>query len=205
MNLYERYVLPRLIHLAMRNKAATVERSRFVPLATGTVLEIGASSGLNLPFYGPKVVRLHALDPSRELWRVARRRVEGAAFPVEYLAASAEAIPLEDRAVDTVVTTWTLCSIPEPGRALAEMWRVLGPGGQLIFVEHGRSPEPRVRVWQDRLTPLWRRVAGGCHLNRAIDRLILEAGFRFGEIECGYAGRPKTMEYLYKGVVQRPE
>jgi ubiquinone/menaquinone biosynthesis C-methylase UbiE len=200
---YERYILPRLIHLAMRNKAAAAERARFVPMATGTVLEIGAGSGLNLPFYGPKVVRLYALDPSRELWRMARRRVNAAAFPVEYLTASAEAIPLDDQAVDTVVTTWTLCSIPDPGKALAEMRRVVRPGGRLIFVEHGRSPEPRVRAWQDRLTPLWRRVAGGCHLNRAIDRLILDAGFGLGEIEREYAGRPKTMEYLYKGVAHR--
>jgi ubiquinone/menaquinone biosynthesis C-methylase UbiE len=204
VNLYERYILPRLIHLAMRNSVATAERARFVPRATGTVLEVGAGSGLNLPFYGSTVVRLYALEPSRELWRMARRRVDAAAFPVEYLAASAEAIPLDDRAVDTVVTTWTLCSIPDPGKALADVRRVLAPGGQLIFIEHGRSPEPRVRAWQDRLTPLWRRVAGGCHLTRAIDRLVLEAGFGLGEIERGYAGRPKAMEYLYKGVAQRP-
>lgn len=204
MNLYARYILPRLIHLAMRNTVATAERARFVPLATGTVLEVGAGSGLNLPFYGSKVVRLYALDPSRELWRMARRRVDAAAFPVEYRAASAEAIPLDGAVVDTVVTTWTLCSIPDPGRALTEVRRVLAPGGQLIFVEHGRSPEPRVRAWQDRLTPFWRRVAGGCHLNRAIDRLVLEAGFDLGEIERGYAGRLKPMEYLYKGVAQRP-
>jgi ubiquinone/menaquinone biosynthesis C-methylase UbiE len=136
---------------------------------------------------------------------MARRRVDAAALPVEYLAAPAEAIPLDGKAVDTAVTTWTLCSIPDPGRALEEVRRVLAPRGQLIFVEHGRSPEPRVRVWQDRLTPVWQRVAGGCHLNRAIDRLILEAGFGLGEIERGYAGRLKPMEYLYKGIAQRPE
>jgi ubiquinone/menaquinone biosynthesis C-methylase UbiE len=121
VNLYERYILPRVIHLAMRNTVATAERARFVPLATGTILEIGAGSGLNLPFYGSKVVRLYALDPSRELWRMARRRVDAATFPVEYLAVSAEGIPLDDRAVDTVVTTRTLCSIPDPGKALAEI------------------------------------------------------------------------------------
>jgi ubiquinone/menaquinone biosynthesis C-methylase UbiE len=127
VTVYERYILPRLIHVAMRNKVATAERARFVPLATGTVLEIGAGSGLNLPFYGPKVVRLYALDPSRELWQLARRRVDAVPFPVEYLAASAEVIPLGDQAIDTVVMTWTLCSIPNPGKALAEMLRVLGP------------------------------------------------------------------------------
>jgi ubiquinone/menaquinone biosynthesis C-methylase UbiE len=205
MTLYGRYILPRLIHLAMRNTVATAERARFVLLAAGTVLEVGIGSGLNLPFYGPKVERLHALDPSRELWRMARDRVAAAPFPVEFDAVSAETIPLADRSVDTVVSTWTLCTIPDPERALAEMRRVPRPGGRLIFVEHGRSLEPRVRAWQDGLTPLWRRVAGGCHLNRPIDRLILDARFRLDELERGYAGRPKTMEYLYKGVAQRPD
>lgn len=205
MNLYEKYILPRLIHLAMRNKAATAERVRFVPLASGTVLEVGAGSGLNLPFYGPKVDRLYALDPSRELWRMARRRVDAAEFLVDFLAVSAETIPLEDCTVDTVVTTWTLCTIPDPRKAVTEMRRVLRPGGRLIFVEHGRSPEPRVRAWQDRLTPLWRRVAGGCELNRPIDELIVEGGFRVREIDGGYSRGPKLMAYLFKGVGQRPE
>ena len=203
MNLYERYILPRLIHVAMRNKVATAERARFVPLASGTVLEVGAGSGLNLPFYGPKVDRLYALDPSRELWRMARRRVEAAPFPVEFLPASAEAIPLDDMGVDTVVMTWTPCTIPSPQKGLTEMTRVLKPGGRLVFVEHGRARELRVARWQDRLTPIWRRVAGGCHLNRPIDLLIVGAGFRLSRIERAYAGRPKAMEYLYKGVAER--
>src|SRR5262249_10873386 len=131
MSIYQRYVLPRLIHLAMRNKAARAERARFVPLASGAVLEVGVGSGLNFPFYGSKVRTLVALDPSRELWEIARRQVDRAPFPVEYLASSAERIPLGDLSVDTVVTTWTLCSIPSPAQALTEMRRVLKPGGQL--------------------------------------------------------------------------
>ncbi|MGH7419830.1 MAG: class I SAM-dependent methyltransferase [Candidatus Rokuibacteriota bacterium] len=203
MHIYEQYVLPRLIHLAMRNKAATAERAKFVPLASGTVLEVGVGSGLNLPFYGPKVRALFALDPSRELWTMARRRVARTPFPVEFLASSAERIPLGEMTVDTVVTTWTLCTIPKPAEALAEMRRVLKPEGQLIFVEHGRSPDRRVLAWQDRLTPVWARVAGGCHLNRTIDDLVVGAGFRVTEIERAYSRGPKAFSYLYKGVAQR--
>jgi ubiquinone/menaquinone biosynthesis C-methylase UbiE len=203
MNLYERYVLPWLIHLAMRNTVATAERARFVPLASGTVLEVGVGSGLNLPFYGPKVERLYALEPSRELWRMARRRVREANFPVEYRPDPAERIPLDDASADTVVTTWTLCTIPDPAHALGEMKRVLKPEGRLIFVEHGRAPEPGVRGWQDRLSPLWRRVAGGCHLNRPIDELIRGAGFHVGQLEQAYSSGLKPFAYLYKGVARR--
>jgi ubiquinone/menaquinone biosynthesis C-methylase UbiE len=188
----------------MRSKVATAERRRVIPLASGTVLEVGVGSGLNLPFYGPKVQRLYALDPSRELWKMARKRVREVSFPVEFLAASAERIPLEDRSVDTVVSTWTLCTIPDPWLALSEMRRVLKPEGQLIFVEHGRSPDPGVEAWQNRFTPVWKRVAGGCHLNRPIDALIADAGFDIMQIERGYRRGPKPMAYLYKGLAQRP-
>jgi ubiquinone/menaquinone biosynthesis C-methylase UbiE len=204
VNVYEKYLLPRLIHWGMRSKVATAERRRFIPLASGTVLEVGIGSGLNLPFYGPKVQRLYALDPSRELWKMARKRVREVSFPVEFLAASAERIPLEDRSVDTVVSTWTLCTIPDPWLALSEMRRVLKPEGQLIFVEHGRSPDPGVEAWQNRFTPVWKRVAGGCHLNRPIDALIADAGFDITQIERGYRRGPKPMAYLYKGLAQRP-
>ncbi len=203
MRIYEQYVLPRLIHLAMRNKAARAERARFVPLASGVVLEVGVGSGLNLPFYGSKVRTLVALDPSRELWKIARPRLARAPFPVEYLASSAERIPLGDLSVDTVVTTWTLCSVPNPALALTEMRRLLKPDGQLIFVEHGQAPDRRVRAWQDRLNPMWTRVAGGCNLNRRIDELIIDAGFRVNQIERAYTRGPKAFSYLYKGLAQR--
>lgn len=203
MNIYETYVLPRLINLVMQNKAATAERARFIPLASGTVLEVGIGSGLNVPFYGPKVQKLYALDPSLELWKLAHRRVRNAPFPVGFLASLAESIPLEEMTVDTVVTTWTLCTIPNVTQALNEMKRVLRPEGQFIFIEHGRSPDPGVLAWQNRLTPLWRRVAGGCHLNRRIDDLIGEAGFRIMQIERVYGGGPKPLGYLYKGLAQR--
>jgi ubiquinone/menaquinone biosynthesis C-methylase UbiE len=203
VSVYETYVLPRLIHWGMRKKIATAERKRFIPLASGTVLEVGIGSGLNLPFYGPQVQKLYALDPSRALWNMARPRVREAPFPVEFLAASAERIPLEDMSVDTVVTTWTLCTIPDLLQALTDMRRVLKPEGRLIFVEHGHSPDPSVLAWQNRLTPVWKRIGGGCHLNRQIDALIADAGFDITQIDRGYSRGPKPMTYLYKGVARR--
>jgi ubiquinone/menaquinone biosynthesis C-methylase UbiE len=202
MSLYSQHILPVLTDLAMRNKAARAERARWVPLAAGVVLEIGAGSGLNFAHYGPQVRKLYALDPSAELRRMAAPRAERVRVPVEFLAASAEAIPLPDASVDTVVTTWTLCTIADAGRALHEMGRVLRGDGRLVFVEHGRSPDPRVVRWQDRLTPIWRRIAGGCHLNRPIEQLIEAGGFEIPEIERGYVGGPRVGAYLFRGVAR---
>ncbi len=185
--------------MAMRNKTAREERARFVRLASGKVLEVGIGSGLNLPHYTTDVEKVVGIDPSLELWRMARRRAAEAPFPVEFLGSSAESIPATDRTFDTVLTTWTLCSIPELPRALAEMRRVLKADGQLIFVEHGRAPDERVAAWQDRLTPLWKRIGGGCHLNRKIDELIRAAGFRLAQIETGYSPGMKFAGFMYKG------
>jgi ubiquinone/menaquinone biosynthesis C-methylase UbiE len=200
---YEQYVLPRLINLVMQSKADTAERAKLIPLASGTVLEVGIGSALNVPFYGSEVQRLYGVDPSLELWRLGRKRVRNAPFPVTFLASSGEQIPLEDMTVDTVVSTWTLCTIPNAVKALEEMRRVLKPGGQFLFVEHGRSPDQGVLAWQNRLNPVWKRVAGGCNLNREIDDLIVQAGFHVAQIERGYSSGPKPLVYLYKGRAQR--
>jgi SAM-dependent methyltransferase len=146
--------------------------------------------------------KLYALDPSEALLRMARARAAPAAFPVEFLCRPAQAIPLADGSVDTVVTTWTLCTIPDPVTALREMRRVLRPEGRLIFVEHGRSPDPGVVRWQDRLTPLWRRATGGCHLNRPIDRLLQTGGFEALEMNRGYIAGPRVGSYLYRGMAR---
>ena len=201
-NWYARCVIPHLAALAMRSAAPRVERARFVPYASGVVLEIGIGSGLNIPFYGPAVRQLYALDPSAELLRMARLQAGEAQFPVEFLHHSAEAIPLSDGVVDYVLTTWTLCTIPDPVRALIEVRRVLRPTGRLIFIEHGRSPDPRGGRWQDRLTPLWRRVAGGCHLNRPIDRLLVLGGFEVVEMQTGYIAGPRVGAFLYRGLAR---
>ena len=200
MSLYGRFILPRLIDLVMRNEADTAERARLMPLASGVVLEVGVGSALNVPHYKSDVQILYAVDPSMELWRIGRGRLGTPPFPVRYLAASAERLPLGDARIDTVVSTWTLCTIADARAALGEMRRVLKPGGRLVFIEHGRAPDPGVRAWQDRLTPLWRPLAGGCHLNRPIDRLLDEAGFRIITLDRGYGSGPRIMSYLYKGV-----
>jgi ubiquinone/menaquinone biosynthesis C-methylase UbiE len=173
-----------------------------VPAATGRVLEIGIGSGLNLPLYSQNVQQVIGLDPSPKLLEMARR-VKRRSLPlVDFIEGSAEEIPLESAAVDTVVTTWTLCSIPDAARALREMHRVLKPGGRLLFVEHGRAPDPNVVWWQDRLTPIWKCVGGGCHLNRPIGALIEGTGFRFERFETGYMPGPKPMTFMYEGSAQ---
>jgi len=202
VSFYGRRILPCLTHLAMRQRQLGTWRGRVVPAAEGRVLEVGIGSGLNLPFYADRVERVIGIDPSPELLAMARKTIAQAPVPVVLLHGSAEAMPLEDGSVDTVVTTWTLCTIPDAVRALVEMRRVLSPGGRLLFVEHGRAPEAAIRRWQDGLTPLWRRCAGGCHLNRPIDRLIEGAGFRIERLETGYAKGPKPMAFMYEGAAR---
>src|SRR6266481_6427419 len=187
MSLYSKYVLPGIIDLAMRNKDAARLRSVWVAHARGDVLEVGIGSGLNLPYYSPQVRRVYGVDPSLELQRRAHKRIAIGCFPVEFFAQSAEQpLPLPHASIDTVVVTWTLCSIPEVSSALQEMRRVLKPSGRLIFVEHGQSTEPRVVAWQERLTPMWKRFTGGCHLNRKVDELITSAGFHIVELQVSY-------------------
>ena len=176
MGFYERWIVPRLLDLAMRNRLLDHYRQQTIASTRGLVLEIGVGSGVNLPLYGPAVTRVVGLDPSSELLRLASKRAADVVIPVSLLRASAEHLPLADAVFDTIIMTWTLCSIPNPMAALTEMRRVLGPGGRLIFVEHGLSPEIRVARWQHRLTPCWRRIGGGCHLDREMDKLIRAAG-----------------------------
>jgi ubiquinone/menaquinone biosynthesis C-methylase UbiE len=199
MGFYQDHIVPVLINLAMRRQELVAYRSHVIPAAEGRVLEIGVGSGLNLPFYSRNVERLVGLDPSPKLLSMVRRNLKRNASPVELIEGSAEAIPLKTNSVDTVVTTWTLCSIPDADRALREMHRVLRPGGHLLFVEHGRAPEPNVRWWQDRLTPVWKRIGGGCHLNRAIQMLIEDAGFKFDRLETGYIHGPNPLTFMYEG------
>jgi ubiquinone/menaquinone biosynthesis C-methylase UbiE len=200
MGFYAKYVLPRFIDLSMRNKETTRLRAEWLPHARGDVLEVGIGSGLNLPFYSLHVRRVYGLDPSVELQRMARARALAMRLQVEFLTQSTEdPVPLSDASVDTVVLTWTLCSIPNPRRALQQIKRVLKPDGRLIFLEHGRAPDPGVVAWQDRLTPVWKRIAGGCHLNRKIDDLIGEAGFKISELRTCYLPGPRPMTYTYEG------
>ena len=202
MSFYDKWIFPRLVDITMRNKEATRHRSLIVPKACGTVLEIGVGSGLNLPFYGTGVEHFYGLDPSEELLAMARKKTRASAFPIELLAHASEAIPLDDSSVDTVVMTWTLCSIPDPVKALKEIRRVIKSDGTLLFVEHGLAPETRVQAWQQRLNPLWSRMTGGCNLNRKMDQLISTAGFDLAELKTEYVAGLRPLSYMYSGRAQ---
>ncbi|REJ81072.1 MAG: class I SAM-dependent methyltransferase [Acidobacteria bacterium] len=196
MGLYERYLLPRLIHLACGMEPIMEQRRLIVPRASGEVLEIGAGSGLNFASYDrQRVHRLWALEPSAEMVELARRKGRIDGLRCDFVEAGAEEIPLADASVDTVVLTYTLCTIPRPEPALLEMRRVLRPGGRLLFCEHGRAPDVGVRRWQRRIEPLWKRLAGGCHLTRDAPQLLREAGFDLAELEHGYLPGLRAMTF----------
>jgi len=203
MGLYAKQVLPRFIDFAMRNPETTRLRAEWLPRARGDVLEVGIGSGLNLPFYSSEVRRIYGIDPSIELQRMARARLAANPIEVEFFTQSAEKpLPLPEASVDTAVLTWTICSIPNATEALRQIKRALRPNGQLIFLEHGRAPDRGVSAWQDRLTPIWKRIAGGCHLNRKIDDLIKSAGFQVAEFTTSYLPGPRPMTYTYQGLAR---
>jgi ubiquinone/menaquinone biosynthesis C-methylase UbiE len=199
MRLYASHVFPHLLDWAMRHPRLDPYRDRTIAAARGRVLEIGVGSGLNLARYCPAVDCVYALDPSPALLRLACRRAAQAPVAVSLVQAAAEQLPFAAAVFDTVVMTWVLCSIAAPAAALTEMRRVLKPGGELLFVEHGLSCEPRIARWQRRITPAWRRLGGGCHLDREVDALIRAAGFRLSALESGYMKGPKPWTFLYQG------
>ena len=201
MGIYHQCIAPWLIDRGMRNQAMAKYRPRIPPMAEGTVLEVGMGAGLNIPYYSTAVKRLFGLEPADYLREAAARLAEVAPFPVTGLASGAESIPLENQSIDTIVSTWTLCSIPDLETALKEMRRVLKPSGRLLFMEHGRAPEPGVARTQDRLAPAFRLLAG-CSPNRQIDVLLESAGFRLDDIQRGYLDGPKFIAYHYIGAAQ---
>jgi len=203
MGFYKHLVLPHFCHLAMSNRRLQPYRQRVVGASEGRVLEVGIGSGRNLSFYARSVTEVLGLDPSPQLIAMARHAAERSAIPVKLLEASAEAIPLDDRSIDTIVMTWTLCTVTQSRMALDEMRRVLKPDGRLLFAEHGLAPDPSVRRWQNRLTPIWSGISGGCHLNRDIDDLIRTSGFHMVELHRGYMRGPKPMSYMYQGSARR--
>ena len=202
MGFYANHIEPALVSFACSMPAISKERAAIVPEASGVVLEVGFGSGHNAGFYDRgKITHLFALEPSAAMRRKAGRRVGALPFPLDWIDLKAEEIPLDARSVDTVLVTYTLCTIPDVAAALAGMKRVLKPGGKLIFLEHGAAPDPGVRRWQDRLNPVWGRLAGGCNLNRDPLTLIRTAGFNIERAESHYAkGAPKFAGYMYRGV-----
>jgi ubiquinone/menaquinone biosynthesis C-methylase UbiE len=204
VSFYEREVLPRFVDVALGGKEFQRLRARVAAPLEGEVLEIGFGSGPNVPFYPPAVKRVRAVDPATVGRKLAAKRLAASNVPVEFIGLNGEELPVEDASVDHVLTTWTLCTIPDVGRALREMNRVLRPGGSLHFLEHGASPAPKVRRWQDRLDPLQGRLFGGCHLNREIDALIGDAGLTITQLDNHYLRGPKTIGYMYEGVAAKP-
>jgi ubiquinone/menaquinone biosynthesis C-methylase UbiE len=203
MSLYARFLLPRLIDLGMRTREVAAYRLSLVPRARGAVVEIGIGSGLNLPYYGRNVERVYAVDPSEELLHIARKKARDIDVPVKFIPCPAETLPLQSGCADTVVTTFTLCSVTDALQTLREAKRVLKPQGVLIFAEHGLAPDASVQRWQHRLNPLWRRIAGGCNLDRPIDAFISAAGFQITALDKRYMTAAKPMTYVYAGEAAR--
>ena len=200
MGLYQRYVLPHVVHYACGQKPAMKQRRKLIPLATGRVLEIGIGSGLNIPWYDPdRVEHLWGLDPSRDMWAIAQQNAQEHHLDAEFIEASAESIPLETDSADTVVITYTLCTIPGVAPALAEIRRVLKPGSRLLFCEHGEAPDANVRKWQERAGPAWKLLGGGCHLNRPIPRLLEASGFHSDDLQAAYIPGWKPACFNYWG------
>ena len=206
MGFYDRYILPKVINLCCGTKPVRKQREKVVPRAAGRVLEVGIGSGLNLPYYDPaRVDHVIGLDPAGEMLRYAERKSAALPFTVEYLALEGERIPLDAKSVDTVLVTYTLCTIPDANAALQGMRHVLKPGGRLIFCEHGKAPDDAVRRWQNRLNPLWGWIGGGCNLNRDIPALIAAAGFAIEDLETMYLpGTPRFAGFNYWGTA-RPD
>lgn len=198
---YEEYCLPHVINCACGMGAVEKQRSKVVPKAHGNVLEIGMGSGLNLKHYNSQQVDMvWGLEPSEGMRRKAQANLERSEVPVEWLGLPSEKIPLQDDCADTVVLTYTLCTIAEVQPALSEMRRVLKPAGKLLFCEHGIAPDKNVQKWQRRINPIWKKIAGGCNLNRAIPSLIGDAGFNIEQLDQEYIDGPKIAAYQYYGV-----
>ena len=203
MGFYGDQIVPRIANVALGGRQFARLRARVAAGLEGDVVEVGFGSGLNVPHYPPAVTRVRAVDPATVARKLAARRIAASPVPIDFVGLGGEKLPLETDTVDHVLTTWTLCTIPDVARALREIRRVLRPDGRFHFLEHGRSPDPRVARWQDRLTPLQRRLGGGCHLNRPIDDLVTGAGFQIDQQENFYLKGPKAFGYMYEGIATK--
>jgi ubiquinone/menaquinone biosynthesis C-methylase UbiE len=199
MGIYREQVLPRVTNLVMGSSDHVPIRRRVCDGLSGEVVEIGFGSGLNVPHYPDSVTRVYAIDPAVLGRRLAAERLAKSRVPVEFVGLDGQAFPVESESVDHVLSTWTMCTIPDISRALAEIRRVLRPNGSLHFVEHGLSPDARVARWQHRLTPLQRKIFGGCHLDRPIGELIAGSGLRVDTLETYYVPGTKVDGYTFEG------
>ena len=201
MGFYDKHILPRMLNAAMSAKPISYQRRKVVPRARGRVLEIGFGAGHNLPFYdATKVERIWALEPAAEMRLRSAQRRAASTIPLEFIDLPSEKIPLDAESADTVLVTYTLCTIADVTAALGEMRRVMKPAGRMIFCEHGEAPDESVKRWQRRITPFWKKIGGGCHLGRQIPRLIADGGFRVDDIETMYLpGTPRFAGFNYWG------
>jgi ubiquinone/menaquinone biosynthesis C-methylase UbiE len=204
MGFYSDQILPRATDVIMAAKQLGPIRARVAAGLDGEVLEVGFGSGLNIAYYPPAVHRVRAVDPATLGRKLAAKRLATCPVSVEFAGLDGQHLPVDSQSVDHVLATWTLCTIPQPERALAEIYRVLRPGGRFHFAEHGRSPDPKVARWQDRLTPIQRRLAGGCHLNRPMQALIESSGLELAKIANYRLQGPKAFGYMYEGIAAKP-
>ena len=205
MSFYDKYILPKFLNCACGSKPINYQREKIVPLAEGTVLDVGIGSGLNIPYYNKsKIKYLYGLDPSIELLNLAKPLAKKNELEIEFLECGAEAIPLPNDSIDTVVITYTLCTIPDTQLSNQEIMRVLKPNGKLLFCEHGLAPDINIAKWQKRINPIWNKIAGGCNLNRDIPKLIRSSGFKILNMEEMYLpSTPKFAGYNYWGVAKK--
>lgn len=203
MGLYRDQILPRAIDLALRGGEFTRLRARVTARLAGQVLEIGFGSGLNIPYYPASLERVQAIDPAAVGRKLAAKRAAACPVPIDYIGTDAQTLPADDASVDSVLSTWTLCTISDASRALAEIRRVLRPGGALHFIEHGLAPDPPVARLQQRLTPFQHRAFGGCHLNRQIDQLVAAAGLELTRIDTYYMKGPRALGYTFEGIATK--
>jgi ubiquinone/menaquinone biosynthesis C-methylase UbiE len=205
MGIYRDQILPRLQDKVMGRKPTGEVRARVCAGLSGDVVEVGFGTGLNTRYYPPGVTRVWAIEPSAVCMRIAEPRIARLSVPVESAGLTGEQLDLESDGHDMVLSTWTLCTIPDVAAALSEIRRVLKPGGSLHFVEHGHAPDPKVEQWQRRIEPLNKRLAGGCHLTRKIPELIEQAGFVVDQLDTYYfEGEPKPFGYTFEGRALKP-
>ena len=205
MSFYDKYILPKVLNCTCASKPIRYQRDKIVPLAEGVVLDVGIGSGLNIPFYNKsKINYLYGLDPSKELLDIAKSIANENQLEVDFLQCSAESIPLPDRSIDTVLITYTMCTIPDVALSNSEIMRVLKDDGKLLFCEHGLAPDKNIAKWQKRINPLWGKIAGGCNLNRDIPKLISSSGFKISNMEEMYLpSTPKFAGYNYWGIAKK--
>jgi len=205
LSFYDKYILPKVLNCTCASKPIRYQRDKIVPLAEGVVLDVGIGSGLNIPFYNKsKINYLYGLDPSKELLDIAKSVANEENLEIEFLECGAESIPLPDKSIDTVLITYTMCTIPDVALSNSEIMRVLKDDGKLLFCEHGLAPDKNIAKWQKRINPLWGKIAGGCNLNRDIPKLISSSGFKISNMEEMYLpSTPKFAGYNYWGVAKK--